>query len=497
MKKTIALILVICLTISVLCSCSFLNKSAGKPAGGNQGSADNNNDSSNTNEGNTPSSGAFSSELNAEKVGSINVDGKKSLQYEKSGIIYQSNEKYGIMSLDGSFDSGAKYTYCKEGNSTYPGYFYISEKQSSKTNLNVCGIVDNTGKEVVPQKYATLDILNKNYAKVSYTTKKVNNKKDALIFQSDNQFAISASDGDTLYAGKWLIYDLTTGQQVKGVGGTKPTNINAYGKFIKYSDAKGNEIIVDNTGKKYTDGRTLYADGSYSVGADDEKAVYSEDGTKLFNYSEAKFSISSSECDGKYFEASSYNSDTGKHKYFILDKNGKTVSGKYDTIYKVEDGILATDDSIYTFGGKLIAKDAGSSIHKEEAFNDVFYSSESKYPYYVYDKDGNIIYSDKNGSLEHNSFNSYKKGDIGKPNTYYSYVKKNYITGSEITNWLIKKSTSNSKFTVIDLRSGKTLIDKPYDSYYTVANTAESCYYVYACPEYSGNKTIDLYKVTN
>ena len=85
--------------------------------------------------------------LKAEKVGSFTGEVKTA----DGGLYYQEGEKYGIMTLDGMVDSGPIYAICQPQKQ----YFAVSKTvgdSANATSLNVVGLVDALGREVIPQE---------------------------------------------------------------------------------------------------------------------------------------------------------------------------------------------------------------------------------------------------------------------------------------------------------------------------------------------------------
>ncbi len=106
------------------------------------------------------------------------------MEFTGSGYIYQISGKYGVVSLDGSKDTGAKYAAAKEVDGSYSnkGYIAVRELSGDNKNVNTCGLVDKNGNEVLPCKYAGIEMLNDRYAKVITADKETKDKDAALIY---------------------------------------------------------------------------------------------------------------------------------------------------------------------------------------------------------------------------------------------------------------------------------------------------------------------------
>lgn len=53
----------------------------------------------------------FPSKLTAEKIATLDMN-EKLMSVADGGIYYRSGDKYGVMSFDGKYDTGAIYSYC-------------------------------------------------------------------------------------------------------------------------------------------------------------------------------------------------------------------------------------------------------------------------------------------------------------------------------------------------------------------------------------------------
>lgn len=126
-------------------------------------------------------------------------------------MYYKSeNSKFGITTFDGKNDTGAKYTFC----SPKQNYFEVATSEdidfSNTSSLNCFGLVDATGKQIIPNEYAAIKIINERYVQVSKVTQPAQNEDEALVFYSKDMFVVvgSPSENDLLYKGTWSVYDL-------------------------------------------------------------------------------------------------------------------------------------------------------------------------------------------------------------------------------------------------------------------------------------------------
>ncbi|MBQ1974625.1 MAG: WG repeat-containing protein, partial [Ruminococcus sp.] len=190
-----------------------------------------------------PQGDAVLGKLSAKKIGSVKLD-TNDVEFTGSGYIYQISGKYGVVSLDGTKDTGAKYAAAKEVDGSYSnkGYIAVRELSGDNKNVNTCGLVDKNGNEVLPCKYAGIEMLNDRYAKVITADKETTDKNAALIYFTDKMVSFSPDEGDVMYSGKWEVYDMTAKQPVKNATGTRPYTVSAKGQFVIFTDDKENRV---------------------------------------------------------------------------------------------------------------------------------------------------------------------------------------------------------------------------------------------------------------
>ena len=439
--------------------------------------------------GNSGSSdfGAFT----AQKTGSVNFNAK-STNITSSGVIYQDeNGKYGIVSLDGKSDSGAKYKVVKEetAENNQKGFFIVADVSD---NLNSCGLADENGVEIVPCKYASVSLLNDKYAKAVTADKITNDKDSALVYSTDKMVSLSPSEGDTMYTGKWEIYDLEKKAALSGVSGTKPYRISAKGDFITFTDDSGKEHTKDGSGNEITDGRKLFSDGSYVLEINGNSAVYSDDGERLFNFDTKDYFVY--HFDGYYYEAK-----TPDGKYKLISKDGEFISPDFNSYLSANvtnDFVLCDDDYIYKTDGTKAFQESFTSLKYDKTFKDAYcaYNSEKEI---VFDKQGNNLLQFKIDEDGYGAsyFYRYKKTDDG--NSYYNYGDKTYsIKGSVCSDWFIKKNAGNV-YDMYETRTGSKLIDS-YGSFDAVIGR-DNTQYIFAYNSINGSTekgNYDIFVVT-
>jgi hypothetical protein len=444
------------------------------------------------------SSTSTSDNITVSKYSSISIGDVVNAEKTSSGIIYKdSNGKYGVMSLDGQNDTGAIYTYADTDNSSDgTGYVCVSTKRTKK-NVNKTGLIDSDCNEVLPTKYASISFLNDRYVKVITANSVTKNKNKALVyFTNSSLISLSPGDDDILYTGKWEIYDLYNKCFVKNVSGTLPYTITTYGSFIKYVTDSKKSKTVDEDGNEVTDGREILDDGSYILEKNGEATMYSTDDEVLFEYSTSEYSISSSNNDCYI----AYNLDGSSTQYFIVDKTGEIISAKFDNCMSyVNSDLFIVEDNIYNYDGEQVIDGEFDYLESSVLYPDVYYTYNDD-KYVIFDKDGNILYSGKKAEssddINQNEFNISDTSNNSVVKFYNFTDKKFNISGTYVTNWLVSQ-TSNEISSLIDTRSGETILDN-YASYSYANDQKSDIVYIFAYNSTNGSTSagdFDVYKV--
>lgn len=190
--------------------------------------------------------------------------------YYTGSSRYDENAKYGVLNSDTNKIENAEYSYMQEAsyqdsNNHKLGYYSCTKAKSTKTisDMNSFGLVSTSGKELVPLKYASIQVLNDKYAKVVTVESETSDKSNALLYKNpdDKAFSIGMSSNATLYKGKWQIYDLEKKALVPGVEGKTAEDISAKGSIIKV----GKDKYYGSTGDQIEKIAKLLDNGAYTV----------------------------------------------------------------------------------------------------------------------------------------------------------------------------------------------------------------------------------------
>ena len=193
---------------------------------------------------------ALPSKLVANKISTFN---ESTIMVYDGGYLYGKDGKIGISSFDGKSNSGAIYTSAKG----MEKYFAVATTDvktdvNNIESLNVFGLVDVTGRVIVPCEYSSISILNERYVKVCAATEKTTDKENAMIYMSkDSSISITPKDDDYFFNGVWYIYDITTGQKVEGATGKKTVNPRAKNNVISFTNDEGKEIVINEKARLF------------------------------------------------------------------------------------------------------------------------------------------------------------------------------------------------------------------------------------------------------
>ena len=425
----------------------------------------------------------FDDFLVVEKIGNIN---RNMFNTAEGGIYYKDdNGLYGIQSYEGLYDTGAIYATCIEHDKYFAVSKIVAKDAYDIAGLNSVGLVDCKGKVIVPMSYADVDVLNERFVKATAVTEMTYSKDSALIFfDKDGGFSIYPDEDDYLYKGVWYVYDLTTGEMVKGATGTNSEYVTARGNTISFTDDAGNKKTLLADGSELTGVAKIMEDVSYTV-EEREGTYYDKDGKALFTYNLQEYIPYDVNNDN--IISSKYTEDG--YKYVVMDRAGKVISAEFDEYIYVYGDVIKCGNKIYNFEGKNLIDGEYTSIYYDKMFGKTWmlYNDDA---YTMIDKDGGVYFAgvyDDDSSVSSSDFVASKK--IDDVRYFYSHKDQDYtIEGSYFAPWIVKTEGGNYLYNLVDTMSGETLLEG-YSGYSYTAKSALS-YYVYA--KYNGGADVYL-----
>lgn len=340
-------------------------------------------------EADEPSHGLYHFEL--EKIASVEFS--EELEYgsprvAEGGLYYETQSgQYGILSPDGSCDSGAKYLDCDPLGEYFVVRSLNFDPADELDSVNSYGLVDAYGNVIIPIEFATIDLENEYFARVCQVTGRTENEDEALVYSTDAFFSFQPADGDVLYKGVWYVYDLRTGEKVEGVSGSLPYYIYAYGNYFSYYGDDGERYTVNADGDPLPEDAELY-ETFYTLEEGLVGTVYDTEDRELFTY-ELDGHIPSGSA-GEYIRAYKY--EDGKSSYVLLNREGEAITAEFcDSIRVYGDRILC-EDKLYDFDGNQVYDGTCDYVYYNEAMEDLWFL-ELEDHYTLINRDGEILYT--------------------------------------------------------------------------------------------------------
>lgn len=428
------------------------------------------------------------SSLTAQKIGSIKHS-NVSLN-NNAGLIYRDeNGLYGILTIDGKKDTGAKYTSCE----AVGEYFMVTTSQAEPslddlTTLNCIGVVDATGKEIVPMSYAVVKKINERYVRVCEVTEQTTNEEEALVYFTNDMFSLTADEDDVLFKGVWYVYDMIGGKKMEGVTGTKTYNIYSNGDFIQYTTDDGVKYTINHKGEPLPETADLFTNGYYAMADGNVGVVYNSEGEKIFEYALDGFVPTDSE--DIYILASKYENST--RSYVLMDYTGKVVSAEFTDMPYAYGKLVHSGNKVYNLKGELVIEGTYKYMYIDDQLRNAWFLKNDD-EYTLITEDGTVLYKgtdDDTFSFDaYSTFSIYK--NVDNKQMYYSLADKDFtLEGYSLAPWLIRVTRPNYVYDVADAISGQTIING-YQRYLCIAVPGAPMY-VYA---YKGNGGVDIYIV--
>ncbi len=413
--------------------------------------------------------------LKATKTGHVKIE-SENVEITASGIIYQGLDgKYGVISPDGSKNTGSVYASVSKDTATDKGYFVVRNTAVSDGSLNTAGLIDRNGEEIIGFRYAAIEIIGDRYAAVYTADRKTSDKSEAVVGVNSGSAGSGKiatphpGDKDELYSGKIEIFDLNAKKTISlAVPPNPQEEIEGKGTFIVYKDVNGKEISADSSGTEITDGRTVLSNGDYVL----ESSVYNGDGKKLFGFDEEEFSVKDY-IEPYYIGSKSENNVT---EYYLIDAGGKKVSSALEEApteifpdYLLSGTSVCKTDGTVMFGGF-------SSLKWDSVNKDAYIISNTNEDVVIFDKNGGIVYNGnyRDDKINGVDFNLYKNND------YFNCKARDFSIKADGTvgNWLVEQVSGNVQ-KLIETRTGSTLIEN-YGRYTAAEDCVDHTGYIYA-----------------
>lgn len=365
------------------------------------------------------------------------------------GLYYAQNGKFGIRTLDGKLDTGAVYTFCRPVGDC----FMVSKEQQvldveRVDGLNIIGIVDATGKELVPMIYAQIAAIDNRFVRAVSVTGLAESKEERITH-------FLGADGEEVgCVGSWQLYDLETGKAIPDATGTTNYAAYSYGSYVKYVTDDKQVIVSTPDGTPIPEEAEHLRNGYYYLPSD--RTVYDGNSTPCFTVEADGFIPCDSTGVSAYIVAKKQ--VDGKDRYLLLDTEGKAVTADYIEPPAKVGQFLCAEGNMMDADGKVVAGEEILAVTWERTFGCGWMVKREK-GYTLVGPDGQELYTADGKEVqvkaEHMAF--YKTVD--KTNTYYSYVDKDFtVTGVSVAPWLVRATRDDGTYDLVNLLNSQPLL---------------------------------------
>lgn len=404
--------------------------------------------------------------LTAEKIGTI---GRQTIS-AKGGLYYKEGDRYGIMSFDGRYDSGAVYTMCEPRGALFmvsTADMEITITAENLTQSNRVGMVDGEGNELIPLEYASIEILGDRFVRATEVEAVTEKEEEKLTYFMDG-------DKKVLCTGNWYIYDLQTGKTVPDAFGTKPYIAFDCGGYVKF--VKDDQTVVT----ALADGTVISNDvihlqnGHYADPA--KNAVYDLEGNQLFTYDpDGYVPFESKGVDGYTIGKKTVD---GNARYVLIDDSGTVVSAEFGSSPVVHGELLFVEGKLVRFDGTAVMEGKYVISHWEDKYGQLWVVDNGKIRKAV-DKNGTVIYEGNTTAPVLDLHHKVCYTTVENKRMFYSVKDKNFSVGGVcLSPFIVKTSDGATSYKLVNLLSGDVILSGHMN--YTVADPGNSLLYVYA-----------------
>lgn len=423
---------------------------------------------------------AFPEALKAEAIGTLPQVG----MVADGGLYYSIGKRYGIMSFDGSADSGAIYAQCRPlGN-----YFLVAKEtgvESDIKTLNTAGVVDAWGNVLVPLAYASVVAVDDRFVRVAELTEVVSTRDEAIT-------EFTSSTGDEVHcAGNWYMYDLTTGKKVPGATGHKRYAAYSYGgKYVKYVTDDKKEYVVTPEGDELPAEAIHLKNGYYALEA--THGVYDAYGKQLFTYDPNGYVPCDDQQSGDYIVAKK--TVDGKDSYVVMDLTGQVLSGEMPAEPKICGSMLLMNKKVCNLKGEVLFPSECNALYMDAVTKQAWVFSDSVTKEKImFDKDGNVLYRSgiEDVTFNVNNFDMHKKDGENESNHLTLKDQSYTLKGTAVGPWLVTTTNEDGTYNLVETISGQTLLSN-YAAFSVGLYNGEVMY-VYAI---DAERTYTVYRIS-
>lgn len=388
---------------------------------------------------------------------------------DNSGVIKKDDE-FAFVSCEGKISENT-YVSVEYIDGDYYAVSDVTEYASTApADINIFGVANVDGELIIEKEYASIDYLNERFLKVITVTEITENEDDAIIYLTSNMFSIGGpSEGDTLYKGKWQIYDIEAQQFVPGLSGTTSANLYAYGNMIEV----GIGDIYTADGEKMPEGTDVLENGYYTILDDNYiETLYNTDGEEVYVLEEDCGIYESCTSSPEYFIMTDRSGSS--NVYMIIDETGKVYTRTDKTVTDLLFGkvVVFYENSSYgllDFDGNVVAASEYRYINSDKTFNieiiALVTNTNVKYIYPNGEVAAETIISD---ALDVYNMVTEKEDDVSGSCCFNLKTGAFDIVNSKVCynmNWVaeVEKEIGNDDYSgIVDTISGEEIIDCKY-----------------------------------
>lgn len=402
----------------------------------------------------------------------------------EGGLYYTISKKFGIMTFDGSYDSGAMYDVCRPlGNA-----FLVSKSmglESDPLSFNSAGVVDAKGNVLVPLQYASVVAVDSRFVRVAEITGTCETKEESIT-------DFKNSLGDTVYCkGNWYLYDLQTGKKVPGATGTKKYASYSYsGKYIKYVTDDKVQHITTPEGAALPENAVHLMNGYYKIEA--ENTVYDAYGNKKFTYDPNGYIPCNDQNVSDYIIAKK--TVDGRDRYVVMDLTGTVISGELDVDPIIRGNLLLVNNKVCNFKGEVLLDATVNSMYMDPITKQAWMATDvNTKEKFLLDKDGKILHRSgkEETTFNVNNYDMHRKD--GENDPFHLILKDGSYTlkGVSLAPWLVRTTNADGTYNLVETISGKTLLSNCKGL--AAAVGGDSILYVYTV---NADGTVQVYYVS-
>ena len=431
--------------------------------------------------------------LTAEKAAS--VENEKFWKYRdaKTAFIYEDeNGTYSLVSYDGKTLTEPQ-PYIEQADKGYfkVGIAELPKNEKDFERLNTYGLLNPEGEEIIPRKYAEINVLNDTYAVAMEAAGTTDDwSKKLFEVRADEWFDEDVGKERVYFTGNWTLYNLKEKAPVEGVSGTEAQKYINYGDVFGYKQNDGTFRYIRPDGTALPEKIEVLTNGSYRM--TDENgvyALYAIDGTKLFDIDEDGY-VPRGENNG-YYIGENYVDD--HYSYVLLDEKGKQVAGPFeDGNFTFVGDILIADKKIFDLSGNVLLDEKADECHveTERKKGAMLFTADNRA--IIYDLETKeVIYNEEKVDGYDYNYAACDIREIGEQKSrIYSWADRDFtFTGVLMGAMLANVENDDGSHRLVDVTTNDTILEG-YDNY-TVMGSLDTTLRVYASA--SDSETTDIY----